>query len=273
MNTRRAMRRHAHQQADGFTLVEMAVVLAIVGLLIGGMMMTLSAQLEQRQITETTRRLEEARDALIGFAIVNGRLPCPASNAAGTGDEAPVGGGACAANYNGFLPARAIGFQPTDSAGYASDSWGNRIRYAVSNTTWASGEGRFTTRHNALSAVPPNNPVPWSITQTPADLLVCSAATGSATTCDANSSVTNTSTVVAVVYSIGKNGNTTYDPATNAARAGIGTNEGRNLDGNALFVYRTLDPSTAAGGEYDDIMAWIPVGLLYGKLISAGVLP
>ena len=76
-----------------------------------------------------------------------------------------------------------------------------------------------------------------------------------------------------MVYSIGKNGNTTYDPATNAARAGIGTNEGRNLDGNAMFVYRTLDPSTAAGGEYDDMMAWISVGEVYGKLIAAGVLP
>lgn len=257
MNARRAMRHDAHQQADGFSLVEMAVVLAIVGLLIGGMMMTLSAQVEQRQITETTRRLEEARDALIGYAIVNGRLPCPATAAAGTGDEAPaVVTGICTTNYSGFLPAKALGFQPTDSSGYALDAWGNRIRYAVSATTWGTA-ARFTKQHVSTD--------PWTVTTVPADLVVCNASPNPVTntTCDANTSVTNQNTVVAVIFSTGKN----------TATGGTGTNEARNLDGNALFVSRNPDPSGAAGGEFDDIMVWLPVGVLYGRLIAAGVLP
>ena len=50
-------------------------------------------------------------------------------------------------------------------------------------------------------------------------------------------------------------------------------NEARNLDANALFVSRVPDPPGAPGGEYDDLLVWIPVGLLYGRMVAAGVLP
>lgn len=63
----------------GYTLVELAVVLAIVGLQLDSMMYMLSAQTEQRNFEETRRRLETARDLLLGFAVANGRLPCPAA--------------------------------------------------------------------------------------------------------------------------------------------------------------------------------------------------
>lgn len=241
----------------GFSLTEMAVVLAIVGLLLGGLLLPLGTQIEQRNATDTLRNLEAAREALIGFAIINGRLPCPATSAAGTGDEAPVVvTGTCTTNYAGFLPAKALGFQPTDSSGYALDSWGNRIRYAVSATTWTGGTGRFTNAHTSVN---------WSVSTAPADLVVCSVspATVTNTSCDANTGLADAGTVVAVIYSTGKNG----------ATGGTGTNEARNLDGNQLFVSRTPDPSDATGGEFDDILVWLSPGVLYGRMISAGVLP
>jgi hypothetical protein len=34
-----------------------------------------------------------------------------------------------------------------------------------------------------------------------------------------------------------------------------------------------MAPSDATGGEFDDMMVWIPVGMLYGRLATAGVLP
>lgn len=49
------------QRQPGFSLVEMAVVLAIVGLLLASAMYTLSAQMEQRAREDTQRRLEQAR--------------------------------------------------------------------------------------------------------------------------------------------------------------------------------------------------------------------
>ena len=62
----------------GFTLIEMAIVLMIVGLLLGGMLVPLSAQMDQRNISDTQKSLSEIKEALIGYAMANGRLPCPA---------------------------------------------------------------------------------------------------------------------------------------------------------------------------------------------------
>jgi prepilin-type N-terminal cleavage/methylation domain-containing protein len=237
----------------GFTLTELAVVLAILGLLLSSTLFTLSAQVESRNRNDTERRLEEAKELLLSFALVNSRLPCPGTT---SGDEAGGGVAACAASYAGFLPAKTIGFQPTDSAGFGLDAWGNRIRYAVSATHWGAAPARFTRQQGAGAA--------WSMSQKPADLVVCSAspAVASAVACDPNTSVTNQNTVVAVVFSTGKNG----------PGAG-GANEARNLDANPLFVSRTPDPAGAPGGEFDDLVVWIPVGLLYGRMVAAGVLP
>jgi prepilin-type N-terminal cleavage/methylation domain-containing protein len=240
-------------KARGFSLIEAAVVLAIVGLLLSSTLFTLSAQVESRQRGDTQRRLDDARELLLSFALVNGRLPCPATT---SGEEAGGGAAPCATSYGGFLPARTLGFQPADAEGFALDAWGNRIRYAVSATQWGSAPARFTRQHAATA--------PWSMGQKPADLVVCGAspAVASATACDPGTSTTNQNTVVAIVFSTGRN----PGPAR-------GANESRNLDANALFVSRASDPAGAPGGEFDDLLVWIPVGLLYGRMVSAGVLP
>ncbi len=246
-------------RARGFTLVELAVVLAIVGFLLGSLMYTLSAQVDARNVSETQQRLQSAQELLLAFAIVNGRLPCPAIAASAGQESFTAGpGSACTTNYGGFLPAVTIGFQPLDTQGFGLDAWGNRVRYAVSSTTWGA-TARYTTQHVSGTGTA------WALTTTPTDLVVCSQAPTpvTAVTCDAGTAVTNQNTVVAIVYSVGKNG----------ATGGGGTNEARNLDGNALFVSRVPDPASAAGGEFDDQMVWIPVGVLYSKLMSTGALP
>jgi prepilin-type N-terminal cleavage/methylation domain-containing protein len=244
----------------GFSLVEMAVVLAIIGLLMVSAMYTLTAQMDQRRFEETQRRLEAARELLLAFAITKGRLPCPGT---ASGDENPVGGGTCASPWGGFLPARAIGFQIVDSNGFALDGWNNRIRYAVSSDTVAlTGCTGSNTQPHFTSAT---NLRANGITCQPADLVICNQAPTpvTANACDAGTSVTNQNVVVAIVFSTGKN----------SATGGTGQNEARNLDNNRLLVSRIPDPSTAAGGEFDDQMVWIPVGELYAKMIAAGVLP
>ena len=128
----------------GFTLTELAVVLTIVAILLSSLMWTLQAQTEGRNRDETLRRLEQSKELLLSFAIVNGRLPCPArcSNAPACvdgGDEQPAGGGVCTDGYAGYLPGRTLGFQPVDSAGYALDAWNNRIRYAVAQISRSVG--------------------------------------------------------------------------------------------------------------------------------------
>jgi prepilin-type N-terminal cleavage/methylation domain-containing protein len=261
--------------ARGFTLVELAVVLAIVSLLLGAMMLTLSAQVEIRNRGDTQRRLDDAKELLLAFAVVRGRLPCPATTTS-NGDESfssgdATSGGTCTlTTHDGFLPAAAIGFAPADPSGYALDAWNNRIRYAVSLATPINQAGppricrpvaagtapvvpHFTQRDNLKAN---------GLDCSPSDLVVCSQSQAGAT-CAAGQSVTNQNTVAAIVFSTGKNG----------AQGAAGANETENTDGDAVFAYRAPDSSTAAGGEYDDMTAWIPVGLLYGRLTAAGVLP
>jgi prepilin-type N-terminal cleavage/methylation domain-containing protein len=252
--------------ASGFSLVELAVVLAIVALLVGGAMATLSSQVENRNQEETRRRLEAAVEALIGYAIVNRRLPCPAT---ATGDEAlasgtPATGGPCTTNFptnsNGFLPARTIGIQQTDSQGYAVDAWNNRIRFAVANAvtgcTGTSTSPHFTSQANLKAN---------GVSCRPNDLVVCASSVGiNASSCNAAPSVTNQNTVAFIVFSTGKNG---------AIASAYGPDETANLDGDPVFVSRPPSGSDAANGAYDDIMLWVPVGVFYGRLIAAGVLP
>src|ERR1035437_9255557 len=88
--------------ARGFTLVELSIVLIIVGLLLSSLMSPMSAQIDQRNYNETQQQINEIREALIGFAVTNGRLPRPATSLA-DGAENPA---ICAndAACTGFVP-------------------------------------------------------------------------------------------------------------------------------------------------------------------------
>jgi len=264
----------------GFSLVELAIVLFIVGILMLSLMSTLSSQVDQRNTDDTRRRIEQARELVLAFAIINGRLPCPARTAATAapvtvaGDEVLtpatgcIGdavtdyyGGVNGAVTLGLLPARTIGFQQVDSGGFAVDAWGNRIRYAVANLT-TSTAGSCTPPHFVNATTLKNNGIGCQ----PNDLLICKSSTGiTATTCGGGANqIMSQSLVTAVIYSTGKNG---------AVACATCPDETANTNGDRVFVFHTPTPSGAANGEFDDQMTWITVGELYGKMIAAGVLP
>ena len=228
----------------GFTLVEIAVALVIISLLMVGAMMTLSAQIEQRNFEETHRRLQAAREALLAFALTNGRLPCPAAPNA-TGDESPAGG-TCTNWYNGFLPARTIGFQPTDAQGYGIDAYNNRIRYSVASGVTVVG----TTCTSANHFTNAGNLRLNGVSCRPSDLDVCTSAA-----CTAR--VASQNTVGLVLLSTGKNGAFPANPG----------DEAENLDNDARFVLRTPGP------DFDDILVIVPAGVVHSRLLAAGLLP
>ena len=62
----------------GFTLLELAIVLFIVGLIAIGGLKTASALRENVGISETSKRLDTLVMALQTFLMKNNRLPCPA---------------------------------------------------------------------------------------------------------------------------------------------------------------------------------------------------
>jgi type II secretory pathway pseudopilin PulG len=240
-----------HRCINGFTLVEVAVLLAIIGLLITGMMKPLSAQMDMRANLETHARLTNASDTLLGYAMANGRLPCPASSTS-NGVEDPVGGGVCNHPYDGFLPAVTLGLPNVDNQGYALDGWGshpvNRLRYAVT----AANANAFTTtnsiKSSGLGTLSPN-------------LYVCAGSGGivtPATNC--GTATILTSSAVAVIFSAGKN----------ATTGGASPDESKNYDNDRVFVSHM---PTANPNEFDDVVTWIAPGLLYSRMVAAGQLP
>jgi len=234
---------------NGFTLVEMAIVLVIIGLMLGGLLMPLSTQMDQRKISETQKVLDEISQALIGFTIVNGRLPCPAT-AASAGIESPPGGGVCA-SPDGFLPAATLGLPQTAGLGFAVDAWGltqNRIRYAVTTSNGSA----FTT---------PGGMGATTMAVLAPDLQVCASAVGiTPTTCGAAAILTTNA--IAVIYSLGKN----------AAMGGAGIDEVANLNGDPVFVSHAATPA-GAPDEFDDLVVWISPNILFNRMVAAGTLP
>ncbi|PKO25843.1 MAG: prepilin-type cleavage/methylation domain-containing protein [Betaproteobacteria bacterium HGW-Betaproteobacteria-8] len=255
--------------SKGFSLVELAVVLVILGFVIGALMLPLQAQRENTFRLQTENQLETARKALIGFAQTKERLPCPAT-ANGTGvfpDDSGVSNEdvneVCAQQW-GFLPAATLGIQPTDSAGFAIDGWGNRIFYAVTQAITPGGAATadFTTTGEMANV---------GIASLAPDLRVCRSglpATGiTTTTCSAlpeNNYLINNA--VAVIYSTG---------ATATLGAG-GEDENENLNADAgvdtVFVSRGISGQTAPGGEFDHMVVWVSPYVLYNAMIQVGQL-
>lgn len=220
----------------GFTLTEMAVVLAIVTLLIGGMILPLSAQQDIRNVSETQKTLSDITDALYGFAATktanDGKpyLPCPDTNTTPDGLENRNANGVCVDN-DGTTP-KQEGSLPWATLGMGRyDAWGNTLRYRVASSFSNSAAG-FT-----LVSV--------------GDLRVCDSS--------ACTSIL-ASGIPAVILSLGKNGAATPSDA----------DELENKDGDSDFVQR---PQAASASSFDDIVTWLPPSILIHRMISASKLP
>ena len=62
----------------GFTLLEMAMVLAIIGLVFGAVMSATTVLLKSSKISATQSKEATIKAAIISFIAINNRLPCPA---------------------------------------------------------------------------------------------------------------------------------------------------------------------------------------------------
>jgi prepilin-type N-terminal cleavage/methylation domain-containing protein len=263
MNTRLVI----YRNNTGFSLIELAIVLFIVALLLGGLLPTISSQIDQQRTNDTRKQLDEIQQALIGYALINGRLPCPASDLSNgvemfaPGNDATTG--VCSNFYNGFLPATTLGIATgvdgQGRTGFAVDAWNNRIHYAVTSAT-----SRAFTTSNGMKTY-------FSSPLAP-DLQVCSTATGvtgSPPNCASGPpSASLTSGVPAVIYSTGKNG----------GYGGTGVDETENPNPNSvnndrLFISHTPTTSSATNGEFDDIVIWISPNILINRMVTAGKLP
>lgn len=227
----------------GFSLVEIAIVLVIVGLMVGGLLTPLSMQLELRRVADTARALEEAREALAGFALRHGYLPCPAISAS-DGREDRSGYQCTDGRRDGYLPWATLGLQKLDS-------WNHLYRYSVTPAFADSGQ------HFKLV--------------TPRDITVYSRdPVGELTHATAEQDVP------AVILSHGRNGffglSELGIPVANSSRSNA--DEEANVASAVQFVARGASDNRAApGGEFDDQVVWLSPNILFNRMVAAQVLP
>jgi type II secretory pathway pseudopilin PulG len=240
-----ARRRSAN---TGFSLVEAAIAVFVITLLLGSILVPLTTQVEQRRIAETQRTLDELKEALYGFAIANGHLPCPdktGAAGAGTANDGleDVNAGLCVAN-EGNLPWATLG---TGSV----DPWGNRFRYAVSSN--------FSRRAPATPA--------FGFGTTSA-IEVCAIQTCA-------TRLTNVSDgPPAVLLSHGPNGRGAFNSLTGAANpAASSADETENTDADNVFVSRSTGGLGSTGGEFDDLVVWLSRSVLLNRMVASGRLP
>jgi prepilin-type N-terminal cleavage/methylation domain-containing protein len=130
-------------RARGFTLIEMAIVLVVIGLLLSGGLLGLAPVLESTRRTDTNSKMDRIEDALTLYVIQYGCLPCPAdgdfANTAATAGRSldDIGGdyttqctpntGCRALGGDDVVPWATLGLTEADII----DGWGNRMRYST----------------------------------------------------------------------------------------------------------------------------------------------
>ncbi len=235
---------------SGFTLTELAIVMIIMALLIGGMMVPLSAQQDIRNNAETMRQLEEIREALLGFAVTKGHFPCPAKSPANGNEDRNITTEKCTGGRRyGLIPWVTLGLKP-------SDNWGRLFIYSVTPVfSHAKPAERFT-----MSSAP-------DIT------LKTRNASGIL------ENLSNIDGIPAVIMSTGKNSHWSWthnQSGQNADSAGSNDDEDTNasaISDGTTFISRTPTGPEAAIGEFDDLVTWISPNVLFNRMVAANKLP
>jgi prepilin-type N-terminal cleavage/methylation domain-containing protein len=129
----------------GFTLIEMAIVIVVIGLLLSGGLLAVGPVLNSSKTAQTNQKLDKIEQALTVYVIRYGCLPCPANGALGTVVGQSIGDGGvyaaqCLANHgsatcavpaagNSVVPWGTLGLSQED----AMDGWGNLISYVTTS--------------------------------------------------------------------------------------------------------------------------------------------
>jgi prepilin-type N-terminal cleavage/methylation domain-containing protein len=299
------------RRQHGFTLIEIAIVLLIVGILLGYTVALFPRQQELKQFRAADQEMDEIISAIIGFAQVNGRLPCPAiPNSTGLED---TGGTPNCDNYGGFVPVNTLGIiGRLNGDTLMLDPWGNPYRYYVSPSdapvpTGASGNTGVADFVNAseLRAIGLVDVIDVANTDISGDgyidldgqFVICDAASLPADdSCDGANEVFGRPPVAGgppyagapfVLISHGKNWNegvaagdqlenmgASLTTANLLMTAGPTGNEYLLKNVSAVPAQTTFVKRTTGFAEdFDDIVKWVSPNILFSKMIEAGQLP
>ncbi len=240
---------------QGFTLIELAMVLFILGLLLSSFLAPLAARVEQQERNNTQIQLDEIEEVIYGYALQNNYLPCPdcsdntggcAAATAGDGQEDRTVG-VCASEI-GNLPWVTLGVKGTDE-------WNNIFTYRVddvfadSNTPASDG----TPLQPGCAGISATLNVSFSLCSDGEIIVLNTAGAGGG-----NLALN----IPAIVVSHGKNWPT--NPPASA-------DEIENTDPDITFVSGDFSANVVTG--FDDMVIWISPHVLRTMSVKAGILP
>ncbi len=294
--------RKIQQCEAGFTLVEIAIVLLIVTILLGYTVALFPRQQELKQYREVDRVMDEVIAAIIGFAQVNGRLPCPAiPNSAGKEDG---GGDTNCNNFGGFVPVNTLGISGRLNAdSLLLDPWGNPYRYYVSSSDIEFAGGDFGkadfVRAGEMREVGLVSTLDPDYIDLDGQFLICNAAgTSNDDLCTGADLVFGRPDADPPLFYAGapfvivSHGKDWAEPDPGVVGADQIENRGTKKTGDAgmppnspatanpywlkdvdngetTFVKRL----TGFADDFDDVVRWVSPNILYSKMIEAGQLP
>lgn len=253
------------KKQNGFTLVELSIVILIMGLILGGLAMPLSTQLENGRIRETKDLLTSTEAAIQGYALVNGFLPCPATPS--SNGLSATAGGACTVQH-GFVPASTLGLSgPRNDDNLMLDSWASPIRYSVSASD-VDGDGNW-------DFIAPGEMRNVTMALLAPDLVVCSSGTGSSANSCSGAATTLTNSAPSVVFSMGKDWGSfsSADQQENVGTTIGGGPSAINYPVAADVVSVSRRRSERPGDEFDDLVSWSSASSLYHRMVAGGQLP
>ncbi len=243
----------------GFTLVEIAIVVLVLGLLLASLLGPLSIRIEQQEIRKTSDQMEEIKEALYGYAMANGALPCPDINNNGTQDR--TGSPEICSLDVGNIPWVDLGVP-------GLDAWNRAFHYRVTE--------EFADQFGVDAFGTPIPPTPPSssgcpVIPTQASFALCTD--GDITVREGIGGNTVASNVPAVVISHGKY---RFDPAS--ASDPPSPNELKNFEGVGVpegtpRIVVARNYTGGSGQEYDDLVVWLSANVLKYRLVQAGRLP
>ncbi len=237
------------RRQQGFSLVEMAIVLVILSVLIGAGFSTMGAYLDNAKQSHTMGSLENTKKAILNYVKVNYYMPCPDTN--NDGNEDRVSGLACSSSV-GTVPFNSIGL----GAAIVSDDYGNVFAYGVDTgvTTATSLTNKDLPASYFSNTVNSSGDFPAFRLETPPTSSNPDVATSytvckkSAAACDATPSNVEVNSIPAIIVAFNENGAATVLNGCNAETG----NEAENCN-NDLFVWKKF----FSDGAYDDQLVTI----------------
>jgi prepilin-type N-terminal cleavage/methylation domain-containing protein len=244
----------------GFTLIEIAIVIAIIGAAMVGIYATVGPALESSRISNTNKKIDRIELALLAYVMQNGCLPCPAdgsldstssnagwshSSAAYYGPSGPTnspcaGSGGCTAfGTANVVPWRSLGLTENEIL----DAWNDRISYAVTSAL-------CTTAMSSMVRVPPAS--------YPAGTLSVKN----------NSGVSQTSTAAYVLISYGPDRNFAYAGSKGSyivLDSSIVSSDPQGVNSSSLgdgshFRQDTLSNISGSSSYFDDVVRFRNAG-------------